>query len=226
MSTKAAAPKVRSQSKGKTAAVKKHTYLEMIQVALLTLNERGGSSRQEIWKCVEAKFPEADFKRYLIALKRLSKDENVIEQGKNQHRFTLNRSFKDKAVRRLAKGMPLKSILFTNGMVDPLKKKMKKKPAKKAKKPKKKKAKKSSKKNAKGKKGAAKGKKAAKGSTTKDKIKEKAKQNKKTAGNKATKAKVDGKKAKGDKKVAAKTKANTNKAKKDQKKKPAAKSNR
>ena len=117
MSTKASA------GKGKVAALpKKHSYLEMIQVALLTLNERGGSSRQEIWKCIDAKFPEADFKRYLLQLKRISKDVNVIEQGKNIARFTLNKSFKAKAIARMAKGMPLKSILFTNGMVDPIKK--------------------------------------------------------------------------------------------------------
>jgi hypothetical protein len=52
-----------SAKKGAPAPVK-HTYLEMIQVSLLTLNERGGSSRQEIWKCIEAKFPEAQHKQY------------------------------------------------------------------------------------------------------------------------------------------------------------------
>jgi len=30
----------------------KHSYSEMIQTALLTLNERGGSSRQALWKCI------------------------------------------------------------------------------------------------------------------------------------------------------------------------------
>ena len=58
MPTNASARK--SQSKPKQAAVKRHTYLEMIQIAILTLNERGGSSRQEIWKCIEAKFPEGN----------------------------------------------------------------------------------------------------------------------------------------------------------------------
>ena len=36
----------RSKSKSDSdGASKRHTYLEMVQVALLTLNERGGSSR-------------------------------------------------------------------------------------------------------------------------------------------------------------------------------------
>lgn len=40
----------RKSSKGK--GVKKHTYVEMIQSALMTLNEKGGSTRQEIWKFI------------------------------------------------------------------------------------------------------------------------------------------------------------------------------
>jgi hypothetical protein len=30
----------------------KHSYAEMIQTALLTLNERGGATRQALWKCI------------------------------------------------------------------------------------------------------------------------------------------------------------------------------
>lgn len=58
----ASAPKSagRSASKTKKGAPKKHTYLEMVQMAIITLNERGGSTRQEIFKCMEARFPEAD----------------------------------------------------------------------------------------------------------------------------------------------------------------------
>ena len=67
-----------------TAAQKKHSYLEMIQVALLTLNETGGSSRQELWKCVGSKFPEADYKQFLVRLKKLSADsKSFIVHGKN-----------------------------------------------------------------------------------------------------------------------------------------------
>ena len=84
--------KNRSASKGKRSgapAVKKHTYLEMVQVALLTLNERGGSTRQEIWKCIESRFPEADRKRYILALKKLASDSSAVQQMKNRSRFSL-----------------------------------------------------------------------------------------------------------------------------------------
>ena len=96
--------KNRSASKGKRSgapAVKKHTYLEMVQVALLTLNERGGSSRQEIWKCIESRFPEADRKRYIVALKKLSADASAVQHGKNRNRFTLEQKFKSKALKRM-----------------------------------------------------------------------------------------------------------------------------
>merc|ERR1712051_365649 len=206
----------RGRSSGKAAAKKpaKTSYLEMIQVAILTLDDRGGSSRPALWKCVEAKYPaEADKKRFLLALKRLSSDGSAVQHGKNKQRFTLEKSFKARAMARMKQGHPLKTVLSPKAMTDLVKKKMKakKKPAKKVKKPKKKPAKKSAKAGAKSKGKAA-------GKTTKDKQKQKAK------GSKKSKAKVDAKKAKGDKKVAAKTKANTNKAKKDQKaaKKPAA----
>merc|ERR1712051_622738 len=203
----------RGRSSGKAAAKKpaKTSYLEMIQVAILTLDDRGGSSRPALWKCVEAKYPaEADKKRFLLALKRLSSDGSAVQHGKNKQRFTLEKSFKARAMARMKQGHPLKTVLSPKAMTDLVKKKMKAKKKPKAKKPKKPKT-------------GAKGKKAA-GKTGKQKQKQKAKDNKKTKGNAKSKAKVDAKKAKGDKKVAAKTKANTNKAKKDQKaaKKPAA----
>jgi len=46
----------------KATAGNKHTYAEMIMDALLRLNERGGASRQQIWKCINASYPEADYK--------------------------------------------------------------------------------------------------------------------------------------------------------------------
>ena len=56
MSTNSSAEKGKSPGKAKSpaAAPKKHTYVEMIQMALRTLNETGGSTRQEIWKYIEA----------------------------------------------------------------------------------------------------------------------------------------------------------------------------
>ena len=76
-----------------TAAVK-HSYLEMVQVALLTLNERGGSSRQEIWKFIESRFPEANHKMYLIGLKRIMHTGGAVIHGKNKQRFQLEKEFK------------------------------------------------------------------------------------------------------------------------------------
>ncbi|CDW78646.1 UNKNOWN [Stylonychia lemnae] len=47
------------------------TYQEMIENALLTLAERKGSTRQAIWKCINVKYPEADYKQFLIRLKKI-----------------------------------------------------------------------------------------------------------------------------------------------------------
>jgi hypothetical protein len=53
------------------------TYFEMIEEALLTLQDRKGSSRQAIWKAVNTKFPEADYKQFLIRLKKIKENTNV-----------------------------------------------------------------------------------------------------------------------------------------------------
>ena len=192
----------------------KHTYLEMIQVALLTLNERGGSTRQEIWRCIETKFPEANHKSYMLAIRRIIVVGGVVQQGKNRQRFKLEQKFKAKAMKRMALEMPMQKVLSTSATVDKMKKKVKKK------KPAPKKPKKQTKKAA-GAKGKTKGKSNAKGKgkgaskSAKDKMKDKAKANKKTEGSAKTKAKVDAKKQKGDKKNQAKKMANTNKSKKE-----------
>jgi len=182
MSTNSSAIKAKSPAKGKSAqaAPKKHTYFEMIQMALLTLNESQGSTRQEIWKYIEAQYPEADHKRYLVALKKLShKDESTLIQGKNRARFALEKKFRSRALRRIASGQELISIIQSKAMTDPVKKKMKaKKPKKAAKKPKKKSSAGKKGSPARGSKAAAakgKGKSDANKKTTKDKMKEKAK---------------------------------------------------
>ena len=218
MSAKSSASRGRSSSKGKGATGPKlrHTYLEMVQVAIITLNERGGSTRQEIWKCIEAKFPEANLHSYMIALKKLATADGPVIHGKNRARFTLEKKFRVKAVQRMAKGLPIKAVLMSTAMIDKVKKAIKAKKPKKDAKKNKKSGKASQGKNRKSAaKGKGKGKSAAVNKSTKDKIKEKKKQNKKTGSSKDTKAKVDQKRAKGDKKVAASTKANTNKAKKE-----------
>jgi len=53
-------------------------YLEMIEDGIITLAERKGSSRQALWKCVNAKYPQADYKQFLIRLKAESKQGHVI----------------------------------------------------------------------------------------------------------------------------------------------------
>ena len=75
----------------------KLTYIEIIQDALLTLNEPKGSSRQAIWKCIQGRHPDqADQKQFLVRLKKLSSDPlNNIEKNGNS-RFRLNKSYKDK----------------------------------------------------------------------------------------------------------------------------------
>lgn len=76
----------------KTTVIK-HTYLEMVQVALLTLNESGGSSRQEMWKFVENRFPEANRKQYILKLKGILHKGGAVIQGKNKQRFKLEKKF-------------------------------------------------------------------------------------------------------------------------------------
>ena len=198
---------------------KKHTYLQMVQVAILTLNERGGSSRQEIWKCVDSRFPEANHKQYLLAMRKLRADGSAIVTGKNKNRFTLEPKFKAKALKRMKDGMPLKMVLSPKNMQDLVKRKMKKaakkKPARKAKKGKRQqsRAKRSaaSVNKGKGRKGASmQGKKKGAAASAKDKAKAKAKMNKKTEGSHRSKAKVADKRKTADKKMKAATKANTN----------------
>jgi len=75
----------------------KLTYIEIIQDALLTLNEPKGSSRQALWECISRRHPEnADQKQFTIRLKKLSSNPlNNIEKVGNS-RFRLPRSYKEK----------------------------------------------------------------------------------------------------------------------------------
>ena len=169
----------RASSSGKSkgpSGVVKHTYVEMLQTALMTLNERGGSSRQAIWKFIEAKFPEANRKIFLVRLKKYSGEDGFIVKGKSSARFSLNRGFRLGLEKRVAKGMTVARAADHLARKVPLRQAMKKK-ATKPKKPKtKKKAKKVSKKSDKPKK------------STKAKVKAKAASNKKTKGGAKAKA--------------------------------------
>ena len=60
----------------------KHTYSDMIQDALVTLAERKGSSRQAIWKYISTKFPESEYKQYLIRLKKIDPHHVLHVKGR------------------------------------------------------------------------------------------------------------------------------------------------
>lgn len=64
---------------------------EMIQDAIYVLASRGGSTRQEIWKVISARNMNANHKTYLLRLRRLAKENNVVSVNpKNNHRFMLD----------------------------------------------------------------------------------------------------------------------------------------
>ena len=68
----------KSSGKRKSTGPAKASYAEMLQTALMTLNERGGSTRQEIWKFINAKFAHADYKIFLVRLKKYARDGGFI----------------------------------------------------------------------------------------------------------------------------------------------------
>ena len=108
-------------------ASRKHTYAEMIQIGLHTLNERDGSSRQELWKCIQAKYPESDYRSYLVRLKKLtSESKSFVVHGKNVQRFKLEKKFRVKLQKRIDKGLPIIKAINSASMTDPVKKAMKK----------------------------------------------------------------------------------------------------
>ena len=82
-----------------------HTYSELVHDALITLAERKGSSRQAIWKFVSTKYPESDYKQFLIRLKRVNPDEVSHEKS----RYKLTRSFRDKYLKALQNGKSVKA---------------------------------------------------------------------------------------------------------------------
>jgi hypothetical protein len=53
------------------------TYFEYIQDAILALKERGGSSRQAIWKYINTKHPDSDYKQFITRLKKLREGGSI-----------------------------------------------------------------------------------------------------------------------------------------------------
>ena len=76
----------------------KASYTEMIEDAILTLKDRSGSSRQAIWKCLHAKYPEADYKQFLVRLKKVKGSDQIVVDGNN---FKLSREYREKLVKAL-----------------------------------------------------------------------------------------------------------------------------
>ena len=124
----------------------------------------------------------------MVQFKKLVADGRAVSHGKNKSRFQLEKKFRERALDRMKRGLPLKHVLSSKSMTDLVKRKMK------AKKPAAAKGKKrgSRKAKANAKAGGKRSQKNAKGAkTAKDKIKQKAKQNKVAAGGGKSKAKVD-----------------------------------
>ena len=94
-----------SRKSRQSSGPKKSTYVEMIQTALMTLNEKGGSTRQEMWKFINAKFPEANYKIFLVRLKKYARAGGFLVKHKSKQRFRLDGGFKDGLSRRVKKGM-------------------------------------------------------------------------------------------------------------------------
>lgn len=74
------------------------TYFEMVEDAILTLGERMGSSRQAIWKYLNTKYPEADYKQFLIRLKKIKESDNIVQ---NKGKFKLSQDYKKKLLKVL-----------------------------------------------------------------------------------------------------------------------------
>jgi hypothetical protein len=115
----------------------KHSYMEMIHQALVTLDDkrRKGASRMDLWKCIEATYPEADKKTFVLRLRKMTADTlNGIEHvNGNKARFRLTASMSEKIARRLHNGQSVKTAFKSLAVVKPMKMAQKKrKDAKKA----------------------------------------------------------------------------------------------
>jgi len=103
-------------------------YAEAIQDALVTLKTRGGSSRQELWKAVQGRNPNADYKQFAVRLQKMVKEENpVVVNGKNNQRFQLSNTLQGRLQRvnkaRASKGLEKVThfVHLTKGKKDPVK---------------------------------------------------------------------------------------------------------
>lgn len=101
-------------------------YLEMIEDALIQLSDRKGSSRQAIWKYINSKYPEADYKQFLIRLKKLTHEKSDIDQP-SRGLYKLSQQRREKLRKALAKGSTAKpSVRKTKATMKKSKKNQKK----------------------------------------------------------------------------------------------------
>jgi hypothetical protein len=74
----------------------------MIEEAIITLADRQGSSRKAIWDFIERKNPGADYKQFLVRLKKV--DPKVIVKAAKGLKWRLESSYKKKLLAALKKG--------------------------------------------------------------------------------------------------------------------------
>ena len=74
----------------------KLTYFDMIKEALAILNDRIGSTRDEIFKCIQARHPDTDKKQFIMRLRYIVRDEKepVKANPRNKMRFLIEKSKK------------------------------------------------------------------------------------------------------------------------------------
>lgn len=77
------------------------SYSEMIEEAVLSLGELRGSSRQAIWKTLSSQYDNADYKRFVVRLRKM-RESNQISQTKGK--FRLETNYKHKLLKALEKG--------------------------------------------------------------------------------------------------------------------------
>jgi len=81
----------------------------MIEETLMTLNERGGASRQAVWKALGQKFPDAEYRYFLVRLQNAAKDGTTVIFGSNKQRFKLAPKLKGRVERAAKAGKPIMS---------------------------------------------------------------------------------------------------------------------
>ena len=85
----------------------KKKYLDMITEALLHLNEREGSSRDQIWKYIKVKFNDSitDEKQFLTNLQRIAREDNHVEcADKKMGRYKLTAKYRERFLNKTANG--------------------------------------------------------------------------------------------------------------------------